>query len=121
MSLGDMFKKVNSASQNTYNDARGRIMKENESHEKQLQMREMDKIKQEISHRRLEHQKVENEMRRVRQDLLRLKTGRRDTNTLNLIRSTESQLRTLESESRTIDSDIRMKTLDVQRHGGLSF
>jgi predicted nucleic acid-binding Zn-ribbon protein len=116
-----MFKKVNSSASSTFNNARSRMMDEKNAHDKQLQMREMDKVKQEISHRRLEHQKVENEIRRVRQDLLRLKTGHRDTNTLNLIRSTESQLRTLESESRTIDSDIRMKTLEVQRHGGLSF
>ncbi len=121
MSLGDMFKKVNSSSSNTFNNARSRIMDEKNAHDKQMQMHDMDKIKQEISHRRLEHQKIENELRRVRQDLIRLKTGHRDTNTLNLIRNTESQVRTLESESRMIDSDIRMKTLEVQRHGGMSF
>lgn len=121
MSLGDMYKKVSAQGAGAYNNARGRLMQEKEAHDKQLEIREMDRIKQEISHRRLEKQKIENELRKVRQDLIRLKTGRRDTGTLNLIRNTESQIRTLESESRMIDSDVRIKTLEVQRHGGLSF
>lgn len=121
MSLGDMYKSVNTSGNNTFNDARGRMMQEKQAHDKQMEARESDRIKQEISHRRLEHLKVQNEIQRVKRDLLHLKTGRRDTSSLTLIRSMESQLRTLESENRIIDSDIRMKTLEVQRHGGLSF
>lgn len=121
MSLGDMSRKVNIAGQATYNSAASRMQREKQAHDKQLQMRELDKTKQEISHRRLEHQKVQNEIQRVRRDLIRLKTGQRDNHTLDLIRTTESQIHLLEGEARTIDQDIRTKTLDVQRHGGLSF
>lgn len=121
MSLGDMYKKVSAAGNSAFNDARGRMMEEKKAHDKMLESREADRTKQEISRRRLEHQKVENNIQRVRRELLHLKTGPKNTQTLSLIRSMEAELHTLESESRTIDSDIRMKTLDVQRHGGMSF
>ncbi len=121
MSLGDLNKKVNISGQATYNNAASRMREEKEAHEKQLQMREMDKIKQEISHRKLEHQKILGEAQRIKRDLLRLKTGRRDSHTIDLIRNTESQLRILESEAHSIDQDVRIKTLEIQRHGGLSF
>jgi predicted nucleic acid-binding Zn-ribbon protein len=121
MSLGDMYKKVTSAGAGAFNDARGRMMQEKQSHDKMMESRELDRTKQMISHKKLEYQKVQGNVQRVRRELLHLRTGRKDTQTLSLIRSMESELRTLESEARTIDSDIRMKNLDVQRHGGMSF
>lgn len=121
MSLGDLNKKVNIAGQSTYSNAASRMQQEKEAHEKQLQMREMDRMKQEISHRRIEHQRIVSEIGRVKRDLIRLKTGRRDNHSVDLIRNTESQLRVLESEAHSIDQDIRIKTLEVSRHGGLSF
>jgi hypothetical protein len=121
MSLGDLNKKVNIAGQSTYNNASSRMRTEKEAHEKQLQMREMDRVKQEISHRRIEHQRIVGELARVKRELIRLKTGRRDGHTIDLIRNTESQIRTLENEAHSIEQDIRIKTLDVGRHGGVSF
>ncbi len=121
MSLGDMFKKVSAAGASTFNNARGRMMEEKKAHDRMMEGRELDREKQEISHKRLEKQRVESNIQRVRRELLHLRTGHQDSRTLSLIRSMEAELRTLESEGRTIDSDIRSKTFDVQRHGGMSF
>lgn len=121
MSLGDMYKKVTSAGANTFNNARGRMMQEKESHDKMMELREIDRMKQDISHKKLEKQRVESNIQRVRRELLHLKTGHQDSRTMSLVRSMEAELRTLESEGRTIDSDIRSKSFDVQRHGGMSF
>lgn len=121
MSLGDMFKKVSAGGASAFNDPRGRIMEEKKAHDKIMEGRETDRMKQEISHKRLEKQRVESNIQRVRRELLHLRTGHQDSRTLSLIRSMEAELRTLESESRTIDSDIRSKTFEVQRHGGMSF
>lgn len=121
MSLGDLNKKVNIAGQTTYNNASSRMKIEKEAHEKQLQMRELDRTKHEISHRKLEHQRVLGDIQRIKRDLIRLKSGSRDGHTLDLIRNTESQIKILEGEAHTIDQDVRMKTLEVQRHGGMSF
>ncbi|MES2223640.1 MAG: hypothetical protein V4469_01770 [Patescibacteria group bacterium] len=118
MSLGDMYKKVTSAGASAFNNARGRMMQEKKAYDNTLQTREVDRTKQEISRRKLDHLKVQNEIQQVKRDLLHLQAGKKDSSTLSLIRNTEAQLRTLESESRTIDSDIRMKNMDVQRHGG---
>jgi hypothetical protein len=121
MSLGDLNRNINIAGQRTYNDAASRMAKEKEAREKQEHMREADLVKHEIAHRRLEQQRTLGEIQRIKRELIQLKSGRKDVHTLDLIRRTEAHLRTLESESHTIASDIRMKTLDVQRHGGMSF
>ena len=121
MSLGDLNRQVNRAGQSTYNTAAARMMADKKARDKQLEMRELDRTKHEISHRKLEHMKVQTQIQKLRRELIHLKNGGRNTQSLDLIRRLESELRTLESESRTIDSDIRMKTLEVQRHGGLSF
>jgi hypothetical protein len=121
MSLGDLNRNVNIAGQQTYNNAAGRMLREKEMREKQMKARENDLLKHEISHRRLEHQRVLGQVQNLKRELVKLKSGRRDPHILDLIRRTESELRTLEGESRVIESDIRSKTLDIQRHGGMSF
>ncbi len=121
MSLGDLNKNVNIAGQQTYNNAAGRLLREKEAREKQMKARENDLLKHEISHRRLEQQRVLGQVQNLKRELIKLKSGRRDQRVLDMIRRTESELRTLEGESRIIQSDIRMKTLEVQRHGGMSF
>lgn len=121
MSLGGLSNNLNNSGRNTFNDARARMMQEKEARDRELHTRMLDREKHEVSHRKLEHQRVTSEIEKLRRTLVSLKRGVKDTKSLDMVRNTESQLRSLEGEAKMIDQDIRMKTLEIQRHGGKSF
>lgn len=121
MSLGGLSNNLNNSGKSAFTDARNRMMQEKEARDRELHMRMLDREKHEVSHRKLEHQRITGEIEKLRRTLISLKRNVKDTKSIDMVRNTESQLRSLESEARIIDQDIRMKTLEIQRHGGRSF
>lgn len=115
MSLGDLNKQVNIAGQKAYSDAHDRMLKEKKAHDTFLENQKKDKLRQEVSHDRLESNRVQGELARAKRELFKLKSSKPDARTNNLIRTMENQIKALEGQIRLIDSQIKTKTTEINR------
>lgn len=116
-----MNRKVNIAGQKLSQNSTSRIMREKQAHDRQLEMRKADLVRQEISHKKLEHLKMRGEVDRVRREIAKLKSDHGAPMSQEAIRRAESELRALESQEKMIDQDIRSKSASIENHGNLHF
>lgn len=87
-----------------------------------LERREMDRINQEISHKKLDHGRVLTEISRLKQDMARNSLYSKDPSFHSSLRESQSRLNMLMAEERRLSQDIRFKKMDWQRRSsGLHF
>lgn len=115
MSLGDLNRKVNIAGQKAFGDAHDRILRDKALHDKMLQTQAKDKLRQEVSHDKLEVGRLKNRLSQSRQELMRARSGSKDSATSALIRSHESEIRSLETQIKTMEQEIVRKNGEINK------
>ena len=115
MSLGDLNKNVNKGAGSLYANQKGRIMREADEHNKMIEMREIDRIKQGVARKEADINKMGNEIAKLRREIIASTSKMKmDPADKRLIQDKERKIAMLEMEQRQISDGIKKNQAEIR-------